>query len=60
MQVTFSEPIQSMRGTLDKESGAYFITRNAKTFLCFRRQKRYLTLRGYVFAKMMVQLKSEF
>ena len=40
MQVTFSDPIQSIRGTLDKESGTYFTTRNGKTFLCFRRQSK--------------------
>ena len=40
MQVTLSGPVQSIRGTLDKESGAYFTTRNGKTFLCFRRQSK--------------------
>ena len=38
MQVTLSGPIQAIRGTLDKESGAYFTTLNGKTILCFRRQ----------------------
>lgn len=37
MQVQLSGLIQSIRGTLDKETGAYFTTRNGKTFLCYRR-----------------------
>lgn len=38
MQVKLSGPIQAISGSLDKNSGAYFTTRNGKTFLCFRRQ----------------------